>query len=243
MKPATKESVKIRQLTDYPAFAAAKAKLDQLNEALAATNLRIDKLKIQSNRVSSEARHYLTHGIRVLALEDSAIEKGVVKIIAAGCISRELMAEMRHGAVQPPFTDSDLEIISEIQEGYAAQQLFGRAIAVQQQEVSRLKKLASLEICNSLRGERERIARAVADALVKFAAALREEYEFADRLRAQDAAIPALLSPRPFPVPIPSDPAVIQWIEEALGVSEIDAETWLKTDPVNKELPNGTRPS
>ena len=75
MKPATKESVKIRQLTDYPAFAAAKAKLDQLNEALAATNLRIDKLKIQSNRVSSEARHYLTHGIRVLALEDSAIER------------------------------------------------------------------------------------------------------------------------------------------------------------------------
>lgn len=243
MKPATKEAAKIKRLQDYPAYAAASEKLERLNAALTETNLRIDKLKIQSSRVSQEARHYLTHGVRVLTMNDAVIEKGVIKIIAAGCVSRELMAEMRSGAVKPPFTDShDLEIIGELQEGYAAAELFGRAIAIQKQEVSRLKKSATLEICESLKGERERIARAVADTFVRFAAALREEYEFADRLRAQDAGIPAMLSPKPFPVPIPSDPAVLQWIAEVLGVSEIDAETWVKTDPF-KELSNDRRPS
>jgi hypothetical protein len=86
--------------------------------------------------------------------------------------------------------------------------------------VQEQKKIAIAEVCNALRGERERIARGVSASALDLIRAVNEESAFFEGLKAQDETLPGLLRPAAFPVALGPDSAVCSWLAAALGVSE-----------------------
>lgn len=219
----------ILELKDHAGYATSKSKLGQLETFRAEAVGEVKRIKFTAGRESRELQRYISQGRCYTGqASEASLDRTALRVIANG-VTSALMTEARIDAIKPKFSvESDVDAAVEYDEAETRALLFERAITIQKREVARQKNLAIAEIVNSACGERETKARVLADALLQFAAALREEFEFVNRLRMQDDAIPGLLSPRPFPFEIPSDPAVLQWIADAMAVSPMQAETWLK---------------
>jgi hypothetical protein len=117
------------------------------------------------------------------------------------------------------------KLVMEFDDFRRCRQIFDRAVALQKKEVKRLKTCAIKAICEGVRGDRERIAHAVANSVLELGLALREENAFVANLGLQDDGIPADISPRPFPVQLPWEQLLLPWIAEALGISEAEARS------------------
>lgn len=236
MKDKPKVVLKSTELKDHAAYSDARAKLEKLDLALAEASRRIEMLKLKINRASRGARLHITRAGVLFSAEQQMLEHLIARIIEIGSVPPEMVAKARRATPELGLDPSDMEMISEYRDAEGTEELLVRAITLQRREVLRQKKSAITEICEALRPERERIARSLAQSLLQFTAALREEISFIDRLTIQDAAIPDSLSPGPFPLTNgPTDPEAVRWLACTLGLSENDAKNWL-----GGELPGGT---
>jgi hypothetical protein len=137
------------------------------------------------------------------------------------------MKRLRTGAPAVPVLDhpDDVTTVNEINDAARSMELFKRAATLQEREVLRLKNLALAEIHESVRGERERLARKIAGAVLELAAAVSEEGLFVESLRSQDEAVIPLLRPQPFPMAIDAtNSAIVRWLSVALGISEAEVQ-------------------
>lgn len=227
---ASKAQGKLPELGDYPAYAAAKEKLTQISGRLAETVMRQKEQFILRNRASDIAKRWLSGSVCVLpSMTSTVFDEIASKVIEAGEIPSPLMARLRSQTPEVKFVDSnDAPIVEEIQRTEAAVLIFKRAAEIQESEVRRQKSVAIREICNRIRSARENISNALAGALLQLLATLREENEFVDRLRLQDEALPAQLSPPPFPAQVLADPLLLEWISLATRGQTVDIEPLLK---------------
>lgn len=228
MKHTLKEE-KPPELRDHAEYAAAADRLVQLESALAEALRARDRSERKSCRTSSDSRRYLLRAGRLLpGIDESFLDEIVAEIVVTATFSPELISKVRSKALVNAFLDpSDIEIISEIEEARAIAELFERAVALERKECACQKKLAIAQICTRVRNERDNIARTVAGLFVQFSAALRQENDFVGRLAVQDAGLPALLVPPPFPIHGLVERPILQWAAVALGISVDDVEARL----------------
>jgi hypothetical protein len=221
---------RILELRDHAGFRAALEKLDKLSLADAEADRQVELMKSKINGMKGDAGRYMQRIGAVLYGDEGSLDRLAAKIIATASVSPGILAEARSGTLKPPATVDlyDVEIITKIQEASARKELFRRAVTLQRREVLRQKNLAIAEICESLQSDWTRIARALAASLLEFGTNLRDAISFVDRLRVQDEAIPAYLSPRPFPLTSsPSDPEAVEWVAEVLTLSQDEAKLLL----------------
>jgi hypothetical protein len=208
------------QIKDAPDYREALVRLDRLKPQLEQASRHLEILTYRVSRTKI-VKHYLARQVRVMPGDEREFDHIALEVAAAGDIPDGLLDRLRKEAPPVPITDSDqASLTEEVNDAIRSVELFKRAIALQEREILRHKNLAVAEVCNAVRGERERIARKIAGAAIDLAAAVAEENILVESLRAQDEAIVAALRPQPFPIALNSDSAVCHWVALALGISE-----------------------
>lgn len=216
--------VEISELKDHAGHGVALDKLKKLDLAMADVERRIDLTTVKMSRYGTVERYLSRTGL-VFTADEGTLERIAVGIIETGKVTPEIIAKVRRGEPELRLEGYEMELIREVRDAEANKDLLKRAIAIQKREVLRQKNLAIEEICNGLRTERERIARALATALLQFSATLRDELAFVEKLRIRDAAILSGLSLAPFPLTgSPRDPEAIAWVAQALGMPPHEAK-------------------
>ena len=230
MKPVQQKTAKLPSLSENAAYAATRLNLIQLEEAHAEALRLLEQLNFRSNRLTQEARHFLSRAPRLTrTLPDDERDEIALEIAkAGGVVPDKLLASLMTVPRELGLHPDEIEAIREIGRAQVTEALLKRAIALHGRELAQQKKLAMAAIAKSVKNEREKIGKEVAGVLLQLAGALRSEYELAENLRLQDEALPNLLSPRPFPLPFAFEPEVVSWIAEAMNTSEAQAESWLK---------------
>ncbi|MGA8310170.1 MAG: hypothetical protein WB755_09085 [Terriglobales bacterium] len=118
---------------------------------------------------------------------------------------------------------SDLEFVKNLDDERAAVMILERAVTLQSAEVLKQKNVAMVEIVQSLRPKRERIARQIAKALTELRAALAEDQEFGYALTLQDEGFASKIFPPLFPARVLLDAEIRGWMTEAHRSGLIDS--------------------
>jgi len=212
----------IRRLTDQPDYARAAGELAVLESTKAEAARRLDILLLRSNRASEEARRYINRDAGVLrSMSEAEFDELAERVGRALGLTEELAKIARSGSPLPDFMDSnDAGDVEEVHDARRAVLLLDRAVALRRKEANRRKNVAIAEVVNSVQGERETIALRLANSILDLAAAAAEENALLARLRLEDSAIPAMLSPAPFQISFFSEPFLIPWLATALKVTE-----------------------
>lgn len=223
MRGAAKESKPVR-IIDRQAYAEAAARLEKLKPKLEEARKRLEMLTARSGSV---VQKIFSTSLRVVPMMTEAIFDDMArKIPSSGDIPEALMTRLRFDSPTPGLRDEyDLEAFNAVADATRTTQLLSRAVQVGERDLAAEKKRAIAEVLDAVKGERERIAREIAESVFDLATKLGEENTFVEGLRAQDASIPGLLCPPPFPIALRLNHDVIRWLAEVLGISESQVQS------------------
>ena len=225
---AKSEEVKPQCLGDDREYAEALARLEKLDAGQKEAIKSQETLELRM-RHEDKTRQYASQGQRVFSqrFSDQDLDGFAARVAIAGDVSESMIAELRSG--QPAFGKDEFnycgELVNQFNDARRRRIIFDRAVVLQKKEVKRLKVSAIKALCESVRGDRERIARALANKVLELGLALREENAFAERIGLQDEGVQADITPRRFPVELPWEQLLLPWIAEALGISEAEARS------------------
>jgi hypothetical protein len=225
---AKSEESKPRCLSDDREYAEALARLEGLNVGQQAAIKSQETLESRMGH-EEKTRQYASQGQRVFSqrFSDQDLDGFAAQVAITGDVSESMIAELRSG--QPAFGKDEFnysgELVNQFNDARRRRIIFDRAVVLQKKEVKWLKVSAIKALCESVRGDRERIARVVANSLLELGLALREENAFAAKIGLQDEGIQADIMPRRFPVGLPWEQLLLPWIAEALGISEAEARS------------------
>jgi hypothetical protein len=216
------------RVEDFAPYAAAIARLEKINQALAEARRRLQGLP----RVDKDVRAFLERSRPTPAMMGPEFDDMCRAVAASdGKIPGSFIERLRSQAPSVRFdSESKNREAAEFGDFMFSVGLLQRAAALQEKSVAAEKNRALAEIIQLSRGERGSIAARVADAALALATLLSEDEHFIERLRRQDEALVSMLNPPPFPVSMNSYTTVHAWIASALGISEADVRARIGGD-------------
>jgi hypothetical protein len=211
----------------HSAYASAVLRATELDIELKTYREKKASLKLQCNRLDSDARGFILNQAMALPGIENEL---AIKVVRGASVLEEVRAARTVGICADLYSRlrlrdaSDLEFIKAFDDVRAAILVLESAVKLAATEVQKQKGIAIKEISQTLSPRRQQIARRVATALRELHTAMAEEKAFGDELRAQDPGFFHHMHPGYFPIRLLMDPEILSWVNQARNEGLIDAD-------------------
>jgi hypothetical protein len=168
-------------------------------------------------RASEPVRQYAQRAMSLPNMSDPELDAVARKVIAAGLIPKEVLAELRAGVSRPKLEDAhDAEIVFKRGDVDASVEILKRAIRLQEQELQAEKKRVIQQLHATLRPDRQRLVSELANALIQLSQIITEEANLERWLASSDPDLVSSIRPRLFPLGLLENAGVLRWKRESI---------------------------